>query len=139
MILAGLPNMIPEPPEELMRGLNQAVFSYLEGKSAHSDIAFPLGDAIQNLQGASLYGSDPQNYGYVVVCANGVVFGFAEGMHGVTLRLPKQAAANARDRGAEARPAVGSEWTFFKLFGDSGFEAELTTLVREAFSYSASP
>lgn len=129
--------MITKPPEELMRGRNETVFAYLKGKSAHSDIAFPLGDAVQNLQDVSLYCSDLQNYGYVVVCANGVVFGFAEGMHGVALRLPKQVAVNALARGAEARPAIGPERTFFELFGDGGFEAELPALVREAFAYSA--
>lgn len=129
--------MITKPPEEIMRSPNESVFAYLNGKSAHSDIGSALWNSIKDLPYVSGYCSDLQNYGYVVVCINGAVFGFAEGMRGVTFRLPNQIAVDTIARGAEVRSVVGSEWVFFKLFGNDGFETELAALAREACAYSA--
>jgi hypothetical protein len=68
----------------------------LRGRSAHSDIVSPLWQAVKDLPGFSIYCADLPNYGYVVVSANARVFGFAEGIQGVTLRLSPNSAASER-------------------------------------------
>lgn len=125
--------MIASLPEALKQGPNQGALTYLNGRSAHSDIAIPLCQTVKELPNAHLYCSDTQNFRYVLAFTHGVVFGFAEGMEGVTLRLPPALVEQLIAQGAERRPAIGPEWVFLRLFGDRGFRAQLDALADAAF------
>ena len=131
--------MIATPTEDLTHGVNAAVFAFLAGKSAHSDIVSPLWTAVKDLPGARIYCADKQNFGYVVVCANCLAFAFAEGMHGVTLRLPPTDAEQLLAQGAETRPDIGPEWLFFPLFWHDNFQTGLEALASKAFAYTQPP
>jgi len=131
--------MIVGPPENLKHGANEAVFAFLSGKSAHSDIAGPLWYAVKDLPGAVAYCADRNNYGYVVVCANSLAFAFATGMGGVSLRLPVHVVDQVVAKGGETVPSIGPDWVYLPLFTSSGFERELTTLAKAAFEHSGPP
>jgi len=122
-----------------MAGPNQAVFLYLHGKSAHSDIVDVLWRAIKELPDLKVYCSDRNNFGYVVGCTNGLVFAYAAGMQGVGLRLPEKRVRALIAEGAEPCASVGPEWALLKLFGNGGFEHRLTAIAREAYEHAALP
>ncbi len=113
----------PLPPA-LDNDRNRAVLSYLDGLSAHSDVALPLCMAVRELPGAASYCPNSDAYAYVVAYANERIFTFAEGMHGLTLRLPPESVATAIGAGATASD-VGDSWYFFRLFGTEGFDASI--------------
>jgi hypothetical protein len=131
--------MIASLPEALQQGQNQMVLAYLAGKSAHSDIAIPLWQAVKELPGVRLYCSDRDHFGYVVVYVGTLAFGFAEGMSGVTLRLPPMFAEQLISQGAEHRATLGPEWTFLRLFGNCGFESQLAKLAGLAHQCAEPP
>jgi hypothetical protein len=124
----------PLPPA-LDNDRNRAVLSHLDGLSAHSDVALPLCMAVRELPGAADYCPDPQAYGYVVAYANERIFAFAEGMHGLTLRLPPESVATAIGAGATASD-LGDSWYFFRLFGTGSFEAGVFDWLSLACSHA---
>ncbi|MEQ1511628.1 MAG: hypothetical protein ABL934_02990 [Lysobacteraceae bacterium] len=124
----------PLPPA-LDDDRNRAILSHLEGLSAHSDIAQPLCMAVHGFPGAAIYCPDFDAYGYVVIYANERIFAFAEGMHGITLRLPPESAIAAIDAGA-TRSDVGDHWYFFPLFGSAGFEASISDWIALAYTHA---
>jgi hypothetical protein len=131
--------IIANPPEALKHGVNATAFAFLAGKSAHSDIASLLWGAVKDLQGVKIYCADKDNFGYVVVCTNDVAFAFAEGMQGVTVRLPPADIEQLITRGAQARSTIGPEWGFLPLYVDGGFESELRILAHRALAYAEPP
>lgn len=127
--------LMPNPlPPELTDGANAPVLAFLHGRSAHSDIALPLLAAVQGLPGVGVHCSDRERFGFVVAWAEGRVFAFAEGMQGVTLRLPVPVAAAMLSRGAQPRPELGPGWIFLGLHGAGGFEGQLPALAGTAFA-----
>ncbi len=122
-------------PQALDDDRNRAILSYLEGLSAHSDVAMPLYAAVRELSGAAIYCPDTDAYGYVVAYANGRIFAFAEGMHGLTLRLPPESVTAAAGKGATPSTS-GDGWHFFPLFGAAGFEAGISDWVALAYSHA---
>lgn len=124
----------PLPPV-LDNDRNRAILSRLEGLSAHSDIAQPLCMAVHGFPGAATYCPDFDAYGYVAVYANERIFAFAEGMHGLTLRLSPESAIAAIDAGA-TRSDVGDHWYFFPLFGSAGFEAGISDWIALAYAHA---
>ncbi|UJJ58017.1 MULTISPECIES: hypothetical protein [Rhodanobacter] len=131
--------MIASLPEALQHGQNQKVLAYLAERSAHSDIAIPLWQAVKKLPNVRLYCSDRQNFGYVVVYVGTLAFGFAEGMGGVTLRLPPMIVEQLISQGAEHRSTIGPEWIFLRLFGNGGFQSQLATLAGIAHQCAEPP
>lgn len=125
----------PLPPA-LDHDRNRAVLSHLGGLSAHSDVALPLCMAVRELPGAADYCPDPQAYGYVVAYANERIFAFAEGMRGLTLRLPLESVATAIGAGATASD-LGDSWYFFRLFGAEGFDASIFDWISLAYSHAS--
>jgi hypothetical protein len=125
------------PPDSLMHPPNEAVFAWLRGKSAHSDPAEALRRAAEALPDFGDFTPDGVRFAYYVVYRAGVVFGFVEGMLGVTLRLPPQRVDSLTARGATRVREFGDEWVFLKLYEKGGFDDELATLVREAHAFAA--
>lgn len=133
------PMNAPLPPA-LDNDRNRAVLSHLDGLSAHSDVALPLWMALRELPGAADYCPNPEAYGYVIAFANERIFAFAEGMHGLTLRLSPESGIAATAVGATASDA-GEDWYFFPLFGGAGFgaaglAAEITEWIALAYSHA---
>ena len=124
----------PLPPA-LDNHRNRAVLSHLDGLSAHSDVALPLCMALRELPGAAGYCPDSEAYGYVIAYANERIFAFADGMHGLTLRLPAESAAAAIGAGATAS-VLGDSWYFFRLFGTAGFDAGISDWIALACSHA---
>jgi hypothetical protein len=91
-------------------GANARVLSYLDGRSAHSDCAEILADAVRPLGDVQLFCPDPSAYRYVTASTKGLVFGFALGMGTVAFRLDERMRARAIETGGEPLPECGDEW-----------------------------
>ena len=74
-------------PVELQRPVNQAVLRYVEGLSAHSDVAEALSDSLKPLGDVQHFCPDPAQYRYVLASTKGNVFAVALGMALVGFRL----------------------------------------------------
>jgi len=125
------------PPDSLMRPPNEAVFAWLRGKSAHSDPAGALRRATEALPDFGDFTPDGLRFAYYVVFRAHVVFGFVEGMRGVTLRLPPERVGSLVARGATRVRELGDEWVFLALYEEGGFDDELAKLAREAHAFAA--
>jgi hypothetical protein len=90
--------------------VNARILAYLEGRSAHSDCADLLTDAVQPLGDVQLFCPDPALYRYVIASTRDVVFGLAIGMSTVAFRLDARMKARALVTGGEAVPECGDEW-----------------------------
>jgi hypothetical protein len=123
-------------PQLLLGERNRKVLNYLRGKSAHSDIDEVLFLRTRKLPGTELYCDNPKNFGYCFAYANDVIFGFAEGMHGISLRLPTMLAASALKAHAEAVPDAGPEWFFFHSLGNATPSGSVRDWVYEAHLFA---
>ena len=99
-----------DPPAELVTPVNRAVLAYLADKSAHSDIAGILTQAIEPLGDVQTYCPDWHAYRYVVVSTKGVIFGLAVGMDTVAFRLDPAMKARALLTGGVPYPECGDQW-----------------------------
>jgi hypothetical protein len=75
-------------PAPLSTAVNARVLAYLATRSAHSDIAGALAEAVEPLGDVQLFCPDSARYRYLLASTQSVVFGFA----------------------AEALPECGDEW-----------------------------
>jgi hypothetical protein len=123
------------PPALSNDPANRQAMSHLRGKSAHSDLAMPLFDAVRGLPDAETWCADPERFGFVVAHTDGVVFAFAEGMHGLTLRLPPEASREAVAAGANAAQ-VGGDWWFFPLFVNARIDRHIEEWAERAYAYA---
>ena len=122
-------------PDYLINVSNAPVLEYLIGLSAHSDIAIPLIAAAQEHRGVEIYCSDIDNFGYVFIYSNDCIFGFAEGMHGISLRIAPVLHGSLIHMGAKKIESLGPDWLFFELYGKPYFEPKVGYLVSAAYSY----
>jgi hypothetical protein len=97
-------------PARLVNRVNAPVLAYLGDRSAHSDIADVLHDAVRPLGDVQLFCPDPAGYRYVLAATNDVVFGFAVGQSTVAFRLDARMKARALATGAVACPECGDDW-----------------------------
>jgi hypothetical protein len=125
---------VPLPPA-LDNDRNRAVLSYLDGLSAHSDVALPLCMALREFPGAADYCPNSEAYSYVIAYANDRIFAFAEGMHGLTLRLSPESGIAATVAGATVSDA-GVDWYFFPLFGTGDPAVEISDWIALAYSHA---
>lgn len=102
--------MTQNPPAELATAANRAVLAHLEGKSAHSDIASALTDAVKPLGDVQIFCPDVHAYRYMVAYTKGVIFGFAIGMNLLVFRLDGKMKERAVLTGGAAYPECGDEW-----------------------------
>ena len=123
-------------PNNLRNISNAPVLEYLRGLSAHSDIAIPLIAAAREHNGAKIYCSDVDNFGHVFIYSNDCIFGFAAGMHGISLRTAPVLHGELIQLGAKKIESLGPDWLFFELFGKPYFEPKIGYLVSAAYSYA---
>jgi hypothetical protein len=127
--------MIEPLPKSLSGSKNRMVLKFLRSLSAHSDIVEPLSKAVHDLPGAECYSPDYSQYRYVVAYVGSRVFAFAEGMHGLTLRLPPEAASEASTAGARLAQ-LGGSWWFFELFEQTDASKRIDRWIARAHAYA---
>lgn len=86
------------------------MLAHLADKSAHSDIAEVLTQAVEPLGDVQIFCPDRHGYRYVVASTKGVIFGFAIGMDTIALRLDERMRQRALQTGGVAYPECGDEW-----------------------------
>ena len=127
----------PVPTSLSLEPENADALRYLRGLSAHSDIVEPLFKTVRGLPRADCYSPDYSRYAYVVAYVGNRIFAFAEGMHGLTLRIPADAAHAAAAIGAKASP-IGGDWRLFSLFGETGTIDRIDAWIARAYAHALS-
>jgi len=125
--------MTRDIPAGLKTSINRKVLNYIEGLSAHSDIADALETALKPLGDVQLFCPDWQRYRYVVASTNSVIFALAVGMNVVGLRLDERMKARAVASGGLPYPECGNDWVSFTLFRDDWPKVDLEFWARKAY------
>jgi hypothetical protein len=130
--------MASDVPPELKTAVNHAVLAHLEGKSAHSDIAQVLTDAVKPLGDVQLFCPNWQAFRYVIASTKGVIFGFAIGMNTIAFRLDEKMKGRALLTGGIEYPACGKDWVEVVHHGqDSDWPAvDVRFWARKAYVYA---
>ncbi|HEX4998154.1 MAG TPA: hypothetical protein VFY29_08015 [Terriglobia bacterium] len=125
-------------PAALNSKINRLPLAYLREKSAHSDLASQLLDAVKPLGDVQTYCPDWQAYRYVAVSTNNIIFGFAIGMDTIAFRLDTRMAERAIATGGSPVPECGGEWVaVMRHRSDSDWPAvDLTFWARKAYVYA---
>lgn len=130
--------MAHDVPPELRTAANQPVLAHLEGKSAHSDIAQVLTEAVAPLGDVQLYCPNWHDYRYVVASTKGVIFGFAIGMNTVAFRLDEKMKHRALLTGGLEYAECRAQWVEVVHQGqDSDWPAvDVRFWARKAYVYA---
>ncbi|MCM2505684.1 hypothetical protein NDN16_18635 [Aureimonas altamirensis] len=121
-------------PEAFSNDVNRKALAFAMPRSAHGDVSGLLLQSVRPLPEAAIYCADPSAFRSVFVYRDNVVFAFAEGMKGVSLRMPEGSVADAIAQGAVDRGELGDGWVLLPLFAEDGrFLAELPILMRAAY------
>lgn len=99
-----------DPPIDLLTPINRAVLAHLDGKSAHSDVAGSLTEAVKPLGDVQLFCPNWHHYRYVAGSTKGVIFAIAVGMNVIAVRLDERMKQRALRTGAVAYPECGEDW-----------------------------
>ena len=91
-------------PPTLAGTTNESVLTYLRDRSAHSDVASALTEALAPLGDVQIFSPDFGRYRYIAAASQGVVFAFAVGMGLIRF--------SARFRAAWPRPGKRSRGFF---------------------------
>lgn len=127
-------------PSRLQTEANRRVLEFALPRSAHGGVAGPLFDSIKRLPDVASYCADPASFRSVLVYTEGIVFAFAEGMEGVSVRLRRDAMRDALGGGAVDRGELGEGWVLLPLFAnDCYFLQELPALIRDAYDAVRAP
>jgi hypothetical protein len=97
-------------PDYFKKNVNKQVVSYIKDLSTHSDIADLFREALKPLGDVQVFCPDKDNFRYVCASTNGVIFGFAIGMHIIAFRLDERMRKRALITGGEAYTECGEEW-----------------------------
>jgi len=120
-------------PVSVNNDKNQDILMFLQGKSAHSDVADVLIDASAPLGDVQLYSSEPANYGYIVLTTQDVVFAVAYGMGQIGFRLDATFKGRALETGGLNATEVGPDWVAFELFRTNYPAVDLLFWARKAY------
>ena len=123
-------------PDALRITVNDDVLNYVRGKSAHSDIAEALLNAVQPLGDVQLFCPNSVEYKYLVVSTKGVIFGVAVGMGGLAFRLDPTFKERALRTGANDAPDIGRDWVSFTLFRSDWPAVDLEFWARKAYVFA---
>jgi hypothetical protein len=121
-------------PDSLLRVENRDVLAFLQGKSAHSDVAEALLQAAAPLGDVQSFCPDPASYRYVLLATQGMVFAFAVGMDRVGFRLDRTYKRRALDTGAQDFQEVGHDWAAFQPFRSDFPAVDLPFWARKAYA-----
>ena len=120
-------------PASLRNDINHGILRFLQGKSAHSDVAEVLVDAAASLGDAQVYSSEPANFGFVVIATQDVVFASAHGMSQVAFRLDETYKRRALETGGFEATEAGPGWVAFELFRTNYPAVDLSFWARKAY------
>src|SRR5262245_17896257 len=123
-------------PDALRNTVNADVLSYLKGKSAHSDIAEALFNAVKPLGDVQHFCPNPQQYKYLAVSTQGVIFGTATGMNLIAFRLDATFKDRALRTGASDAREIGSLWVSFEPFRSDWPRIDLEFWARKAYVFA---
>src|SRR5687767_11844028 len=110
--------MAQKVPVELQTSINRQVLDYVDGLSAHSDIAGALSEALKPLGDVQVFCPDWQQYRYVVASTKGIIMALAVGMDTAGFRLDERMKARALASGGVAYRECGDQWVKFTVFRD---------------------
>ena len=120
-------------PASVHTDKNHDILRFLQGKSAHSDIAEVLVEAAASLGDVQHYSSEPANFGYVVLTTRDVVFAAAYGMSQIGFRLDETFKGRALETGGFDATEVGPDWVTFELFRTNYPAVDLLFWVQKAY------
>ena len=126
--------MTHEPPADLQTPGNRQVLEYLRDKSAHSDVAQALDEALRPLGDVQVFCPDAARYRYLAASTRNVVFAAAYGMNTLAFRLDEDLAARAVRSGGEPAAPLGEEWVSFTLFRSDWPAPDLEFWARKAYA-----
>jgi len=112
---------------------NHDILNFLQGKSAHSDVAGALVEAAVSPGDVQFYSSEPENFGYVALTTQDVVFAVAYGMSQIGFRLDETFKERALESGGFDVVEVGPAWVTFELFRSNYPAVDLPFWVRKAY------
>lgn len=125
--------MAQDIPVELRTSTNRQVLDYLEGLSAHSDVADALNAALKPLGDVQIFCPDWQQYRYVVASTKGIIIALAVGMNKTGFRLDERMKARALASGGVPYAECGPQWVSFALFRDDWPRVDLEFWARKAY------
>ena len=123
-------------PDTLRNPVNEDVLNYVQGKSAHSDIAEALINAVKKLGDVQHFCPDTAQYKYLVVSSQGVIFGIATGMQAVAFRLDSTFKERALRTGADDARDIGVNWVSFTLFRNDWPAIDLEFWALKAYVFA---
>jgi hypothetical protein len=125
-------------PSHLLNRANERVLAYVKDRSAHSDIADVLLEAVHPLGDVQIFCPDSAVYRYVISSTKNVVFGFVVGMNTVAFRLDERMKGRALLTGGVACPECGDEWVaVMRDVPDSDWPAvDVRFWARKAYVYA---
>jgi len=123
-------------PKNLLNHRNKAVLDFIEGYSAHGDIAEALLTSVEPLGDVQSYCPDISQSRYLVVSTKGIIFGIAIGMNKVAFRLNPPLNERAVTTGGSVISELGEEWIEFILNRDDWPEVDLIFWARKAYVYA---
>lgn len=126
--------MTQEPPAALLNPHNRHVLEYLRDKSAHSDVAQALGEALAPLGDVQMFCPDPARYRYLAASTRDVIFAAALGMNTIAFRLDQEFSARAVRSGGELAVPLGEGWVSFTLFRSDWPAPDVKFWARKAYN-----
>jgi hypothetical protein len=118
----------------LRQAENRDVLAFLQGKSAHSDVADALLGAAAPLGDVQSYCPDLAGYGYVLLSTQGIVFAFAVGMNQIGVRLDDEYKRRALETGGRDALEIGHDWAAFQPFRSDFPAVDLPFWTRKAYA-----
>jgi hypothetical protein len=118
--------------------VNRDVLGFLHGRSAHSDVADALRDAVGPLGDVQIDCPNWSEYRYVTVSTKGIIFGFAIGMETIGLRVGPLKERAIRT-GADDLPQAGEHWAEFTLWRPDWPRPDLEFWARKAYLFAREP
>jgi hypothetical protein len=123
-------------PNYLITSINSSVLAHVKEKSAHSDVVDALIESVKPLGDIQMFCPDLNEYRYVIVSTNGVIFGFAIGMNTIAFRLDERFKSRALITGGMACPECGDDWISFILFRNDWPKIDLQFWALKAYAHA---
>jgi len=93
---------------------NRPVYHHIKNLGAHSDIAELLTKSLKRCGDVQVF--SPDDYRYLTVSTQRIIFGFAIGMDTIAFRLNQKMRAIAMETGGKLFPECGEDWVRFLPF-----------------------
>ena len=120
--------------KELNNAANEQVLAYISGMSAHDGIADLLTSSVKPLGDVQTYCPSWEDFKYVVVSTNGIIFGVALGKNVVAYKIPAEFADTALATGCKQYPELGSDWYWVNSLKGDVPEVDYKYWARKAYA-----